>query len=265
MYNFGLSDDNLKKLYELYPKIIIKKLDYSLYPDFVNPQLFHGLYCSYAFKTIAIYLECQCQNSNLIWMDSANRASINSLNNINNSIIEQGFYCPISSKAKTIEALELHHKTCLKTMNVNENEYQNLYQCSGNLVGVNYKSDVGKFIINSWYKYSLDKNAICPDGSSRNNHRQDQSVLSIIMYLFEQKNAIKFTETNFNVQYWIKKDKTTISEIYKPFKLLSKQNNQQLAIIYCENVGNAIKIYAERKNLNVRDFMTSFLVKFAQT
>lgn len=268
MYNFGLSEFNLNKLYSTYPDIVIKTLDYSLYPDFVNPHYFNGLNCSYAFKVVALYLECQLLNSQpnttIIWMDSANRAPISSLINIIKTVNIQGFYSPISAHPGSIEALELNHSTCLQTIFVQESDYKNLFMISANLIGVNYHSINGKNIMNSWYHYSLIKNAICPDNSSRNNHRQDQSVLSAVLYLYGKENNIQFEKNNFGVRFWVKKDATTISSTHKPYKLLLRQNNQQLAIIHCENDNDAIETYANRKHMLRDDFLKLFDVKITQ-
>lgn len=262
VYDFGINNENLNLILIKYPTITIKNIDYSLYPDFVNPQLFFGLNCSYAFKVIAIYLECQ-QNAidNLIWMDSANRACISSIIQIINAIKQQGFYCPMSSQPNTIESLELHHITCLETMKVLNCDYNNLYQVGSGLVGLNYANDVGKNIIDNWYKFSLIKNAICPDNSSRNNHRQDQSILSILMYQYEQQHNMIFIKQNFGVHFWIKKDKITIDSKFKPFYLFSKTTNKQLATIHCENLEEAQIIYSDRKKITIDNLLQEFIVK----
>ena len=42
-------------------------------------------------------------------------------------------------------------------------------------------------IIKPWYECALVKECIAPEGSSRENHRQDQAALTVIMHLNEWK------------------------------------------------------------------------------
>lgn len=248
-YNFGLSENNYNQISQKYKNMTIKTLDYEQYPEYVNPSKFNGIYCSYAFKTIAIYNEAIISDCNIIWMDIANRFTINSVNNINNCTSLQGFYCSEAIPANVIESLELNHITCLRTMNVLD-EYTQIPMIASGIVGINYRSEFGKFITDEWYKYALIKDAIFPDGSSRNNHRQDQSILSIIIYLYRKNHNITFEKSTFGVRFWCKKDITTVQNIYKPFRLIDKQNNRQMAIIHCENLNEAIRVYAVRKHIN---------------
>ena len=55
-------------------------------------------------------------------------------------------------------------------------------------------------------------------------------------------------------------DSSTIDKMYQPFKLIEKQRNTQLAIIFCENMNEAIKVYADRKNISVDDLLNKFIV-----
>jgi len=49
---------------------------------------------------------------------------------------------------------------------------------------VNYDIDWCKDFVEEWMKYALLKEYICPDGSDRTNHRQDQAILSILYYKY---------------------------------------------------------------------------------
>ena len=50
--------------------------------------------------------------------------------------------------------------------------------------------------INEYAKLSLIKDCIFPEGSSRSNHRQDQSILTILYYKY--KDIYHFQESNYN-------------------------------------------------------------------
>ena len=269
VYDLGLSEQNYKQLLNLQQNFnfSIEKLDYSEYPEHVDLNKFNGLYCSYAFKPIVIYNEAQCHENTgkvLIWMDSANRFNINSFNDIYNLVKKNGIYTPISNGAGTIEAIELNHPDTCALFGVSQVEHKQLLSSiSANLIGLDYSTVAGKTIIDEWYEKSLLKDFIMPEGSSRNNHRQDQTVLSIIMYLYEKNNNVRFDKHGVNgITFWNKKDNITMQPGYLPFKLIDKNSGRQLAIIYCKTLEEAADTYAKRKHMEVSLFIQHYTVVY---
>ncbi len=266
VYDIGLSKTNINLIEKLKNKydFEFKTLNYDLYPEHVNVNKYKGLFCSYAFKPIIIYNEANNPsntNKNIIWMDSANRFNETTINTICNSINKYGIYSPISAYRGTIESIELNHPATVKLLGLTELEHKSeLYSISANLIGLNYASECGKKIINEWYNYSLNKAIIMPQDSSRNNHRQDQTILSILMYLYEKKNNICFDKNNFGVNFWVKLDPPTVDNEYIEFKLINKENHQQLAIIYCKDIKEAITTYSNRKSMSINDFLNYYIV-----
>jgi len=266
LYNLNLSFDNLQKIEILQKQygFLFKNFNFELYPEHVNLQKYNGLECSYAFKPIIIYNEANDlynKNKILIWMDSANRFNENHIVNIYNIVKIQGIYSPISAYENTIESIELNNHKIVTLYGLTKEEHNNkLQSISANLIGLDYNSNTGQYILNKWYQDSLNKNIICPEGTNRNNNRQDQTLLSIIIYLYEKNNNIKFNKCESGVSFWVKKDGPTINPNYFPFKLIQKNNGKQLAIIYCKNIGEAIKTYADRKNIDVRELIQNYNV-----
>lgn len=266
VYDLGFNEINKKNIMVLKDKynFLLKKFDFSKYPEHVNLTYYYGLNCSYAFKPIIIYNEAnQNYNKNkvLIWMDSANRFNKDNINKIYNITKKQGIYTPISSNSNTIESIELNNHLIVSKYGITyEEHHYNLKSVSANLISFDYSNINGFSILNKWYEDSLDKNLIIPDGINRNNNRQDQTLLSIIIYLYEKNNNICFEYIDFGVKFWAKKDKSTIDANYIPFKLIDKKNNIQLAIIYCTNINEAILVYANRKNISVENFLRNFYV-----
>jgi hypothetical protein len=266
VYDLGFNKENYIKIYEMKIKynFLFKKFNYDLYPEHVDLKKYNGLFSSYAFKPIILYNEANdLENTNniLIWMDSANRFNIESINNICNSVINYGLYTPLANEEKTIESIELNHPETVKYFGLSDYEHKNsLRNICGNLIGFNYKSKSGNEIIDKWYFSSLETNVIMPEGSSRNNHRQDQTILSILIYLFEKKNNIFFEKNNFNVSFWNKFDNSTVQNGYFPFRLFDKNNNIQLATIYCKNYDEAIDIYSNRKLISKEIFLNKYKV-----
>jgi len=264
VYNLGLNSDNENILNNLKNKynFIFKKFDFDLYPEHVDLKKYNGIFCSYAFKAIVVYNEANINSDKVIlWMDIANRFDNNAINKILLSTYKYGIYSPFSNIEKTIESIELNHPKSVKHYGISEYEHKNyLTSRSSNIVSIDYSSKSGKEILDEWYKASLNKNIIMPEGSSRNNHRQDQTILSILMYLYEKNNNIKFDTLNFGVRYWNKLDNSTVQKGLFPFKLIDKRNNCQLAIIHCSSLDEAIECYADRKYISVDEFNKYFSV-----
>jgi len=143
------------------------------------------------------------------------------------------------------------------------NRYQHLNELQirlAGICGVNYSNFNGKTILDDWYKYSLDKNCIIPEGSSRNNHRQDQTILSALIFLHEKKYNIIFEKSTFGISCFNKIDKSNIENNYNKYTLVQKNNGMQLAIIYANTIDEAIKIYCDRKQTHINTFKQYFNV-----
>jgi hypothetical protein len=264
IYNYGLNENNINKLINLQNKFgfNIENFNFSKYPDYVNFNNYEYINCSYAFKPITIYLESLKDESNyIIWSDCANRLTDNNILQIMNTLNEENFYSPITAYPNTIESLELHHPKCLQYFKL-EKEVINIPQRNGAIIGLKNNSN-GKDILNYWYNCCLNKDVICPNGSSRNNHRQDQSVLSMIMYIYEKNNNKKFNSSNFGIKQWVKLDDTDkLLNNLTPFKLIDNKTRRQLAVIYCKDINEAMETYFERKKyyMNRADFLNNFHV-----
>jgi hypothetical protein len=269
VYDLGLNVDSIHYRDLMFLKehynFIFKKFDYSIYPEHVDLSKYNGLYCSYAFKPIIIYNEANCaENSGdvLIWLDSANRFNNNTLNQLYNLVKKNGIYSPISNRAGSIESIELNHRDTTALFGLSLDEHHNLLNSvSGNLIGFDYSMVAGKKIIDEWHEKSLLKEFIVPEGSSRNNHRQDQTLLSVIIYLYEKNNNVRFDKQAVSgISFWNKKDPNTVQPGYFPFKLIDKKTGRQLAIIYCKTLEEAIHTYANRKHIDYSLFTHYFNV-----
>lgn len=59
--------------------------------------------------------------------------------------------------------------------------------CNGAIIGVRYNHPVGHHkIFSNYFSCSLVESCIAPPGSNRNNHRQDQSALTMLAYAANQ-------------------------------------------------------------------------------
>ena len=187
VYDIGLTSDQENELYILQAKygFYIYKLDFSKYPEHVNLNLekWSGLHNSYAFKPVIIYetLQKSLQNINehLIYLDCGIGFGNNTFEKISENVVKNNFWITVSAHKGVINSVELNHPEMLKHFNIDKND---IITCSAGIMGLNYNDPYCKKIIDEWYQKSLNENIITPKGSSRNNHRQDQSVLSCVLH-----------------------------------------------------------------------------------
>ena len=50
------------------------------------------------------------------------------------------------------------------------------------MIGFSSRSTKALNLLNEWFKYSMIREVIAPEGSDKSNHRQDQSLLTLLAY-----------------------------------------------------------------------------------
>ena len=154
----------------------IKKFNFDKFPIFFKDHDLDGKLGSYAWKAPALFDEFYESEKNIIYLDAGCelRKSLNFLKFI---ILKNGFYSPESSN--NIEYWT--HPHTLKIMNAEKNLLKKRNFSSG-IVGMVIDDKKNQKIIDEWARFSKDKDVIAPKGSSRKNHRQDQSILNILVH-----------------------------------------------------------------------------------
>lgn len=173
VFDLGLTQAERLELKKEFKKIQLRLFDYSKYPSYFNININAG---EYAWKPVIIadiLNEFKCC---ICWMDAGNiiLSPLIVIRKIVNSI---GFYSPNSRGA-------ISDWTHPKTLNFlrASNELLHKHNLNGACVAINYKYSNVKNIIDRWKECALIKDCIAPNGSSRENHRQDQAVLSVIAH-----------------------------------------------------------------------------------
>lgn len=175
--------------------IILKKFNYSLYPKHFNINWNAGYYSWKPFVIGSTYIQYK---RSILWIDCG--CYINRKLNYEYDEIKRNIVWSIAS-GTTVERYT--HRGLFQLLNVNKTIY-NKTMCAGGIVGIFYPSYIVNSIISLWKACALIKNCISPDGANRGNHRQDQSVLSILMYQYNfdcSKNHQKAFVTHFDKHY----------------------------------------------------------------
>ena len=70
---------------------------------------------------------------------------------------------------------------------------------SGGIVGFSQVNSRSVKMLEDWYTYSIIKEVISPEGSSRLNHRQDQAVLTLLMHQYKLSMSTPRTHKMFGI------------------------------------------------------------------
>ena len=171
VYNLGMTDEELDEI-KSFSNIILENFDFSRYPDHVDNIL------NFAWKPIIIHDACEKYGGLVHWMDSRNL-----YDNFSKliEILEKDY---IYSARSSGTVRKWTHPKCLEYMN--GHKYVDLRCRNAAFVGINYNINWVREFVKEWRDLALIKECICPDGSSLSNHRQDQSILTILYYRYHE-------------------------------------------------------------------------------
>tara|TARA_B110000008_G_scaffold129877_1_gene132134 strand:- start:1214 stop:2437 length:1224 start_codon:yes stop_codon:yes gene_type:complete len=194
LYDIGLNNSQIEKL-KNYKLFEFKKFDFNKYPQFFSDRDEFGKLGAYAWKSAIINEVLENETKDIvIWFDAGNILT-GKLTKLKKVILFNSFYSPLSAG----NLKDWCHFKTLSFLNAGNNilKKPNL---TGGLVGFNSSTSQAKEFAKKWFKYSLIKECISPEGSDRNNHRQDQSVLSILFYLDKKINYSPKTKSFFSIK-----------------------------------------------------------------
>lgn len=188
-YDLGLSTDDIVHIKQL--DIIYEYFDFSQYPEWVHIKNDAG---QWAWKAQIIksvmdrYEPSTSKKQYIIWCDARNQLE-NNLETIINFIEKNGIYTNITAGSvrtwtvdQTLEYLDGY-------------KYADMHMKNAALPCFNINISWVREFINEYSRLSLIKECIFPEGSSRSNHRQDQSIFTILYYKY--KDLYLFDESNF--------------------------------------------------------------------
>jgi lipopolysaccharide biosynthesis glycosyltransferase len=163
VYNLGLEKNNIDDLNKIQK---VRVVDYDTsnipYPGYLNPK-------AYAFKIYSIYSACKLAK-NVFWLD-AGVMLLNDIAEVFDIISNEDIFLVGDQHLNK----NFTHQRCIEIMNATTEELDDV-QLSAGIFGI--KSE-GKYTRLLGDAYNFSKIEDCITGTD-NNHRQDQSVLSIL-------------------------------------------------------------------------------------
>lgn len=193
-YDLGLNNNQIEYIKNKYKNLIFNTFDFDKYPEHVSLKKYNGINCSYAWKPIIFHEVCETYKNLVLWFDTKN--FYQKFDKIIDILYKEGIYCAASNH--NIE--KWNHPKTLDFMN--GHIYKNNNARSAGTISINYNLDWTKNLVNDWKKYSLIKDCIIPEGSDRNNHRQDQAVLEILYFRYQDIHKFNVIDSfiDFEVQ-----------------------------------------------------------------
>ncbi len=191
-FDLGLKDDEINVLKSTYPQVTIKKFDYNLYPEYFNINVNAG---EYAWKPVIInQIAKENPKSLIMWMDAGNLIHA-SLLKIRMQLKKVGFYSPFAPGL----LIEWCHPDSYKYIFGDNKNF--LYQSNlmGGAVAFNLEHKNAQLLLDDWANLALVKECFAPATSNKSNHRQDQSILTLLVCKYNFVNKTRSTLIGFSV------------------------------------------------------------------
>ena len=178
----------LNRLMKKTPRLMLRKFDFGLYPDFVQLS-----YKTYSFKPIIIQKVLDEVKGSVLWMDSATILR-QPLHKVWAYIHAHGLYTPKgTSRLKDWTVQET-----LDYMSVSPSRYGKT-NLAGGVCGFSHAHSDARQLVADWARYALIHECIKPKGADRSNHRDDQSLLTILVYQLQEKTGMALTQDEVNI------------------------------------------------------------------
>lgn len=189
VYDLGLNEESRVYLQTTF-SIILRTFEYERYPSFFNINVKCG---EYAWKPAIIKeIAQEVQQGLLLWCDSGNRMT-NGIYRIMDLIKQQGIYSPDSNG----NVQKWSHPGMLSYFSIlKEDPILSLCCRNGAILGFDLDQSCVVEVIAEYNRLAHIKECIAPEGSSRDNHRQDQALFTILYYRYTSNQVL---DTSLNI------------------------------------------------------------------
>jgi hypothetical protein len=179
VWNLGLSESNQASIVLEFPMTRMRHFPYHEYPSYFNIHVAAG---EYAWKPVVIAKTAEeiMDAQVLLWCDAGNR-QMGTFDAMEATVKSQGVYTPIS--LGTVR--KWTHPSCLEYFKVQSTDpVLNMLPRNAAIVGFDLANTAAVEFMKEWAQLAQIKECIAPEGSNRENHRQDQAVLTLLYYRY---------------------------------------------------------------------------------
>lgn len=173
VFDLGLSTEEQKQITTTYSGIEMRTFNYSRYPDYFDVKKNAG---EYAWKPVIIHEMLEEKKGTVCWMDAGNIIT-GPLKKIRKITYKLGMYSPHSSGIVS----DWTHPSTLKELKTSQSTLTK-HNLNGACISLYHTNETARHIAAKWKECALKKEIIAPSGSNRQNHRQDQAVLSVLAH-----------------------------------------------------------------------------------
>lgn len=175
VYTLDTMPSDFYNLVTVWDNVAVKAFDFSKYPTWFNITQERG---QYAWKGVIIERTAKEYGGLILWMDSGNLVHRSLHDNVWRYIAQKGIYSTPTSGNQE----KWTHPLALNFLGIGSH-LSKKHMCNGAIIGVNtLDRRVMDDIIQPLAFCCQSKDCIAPPGSSRANHRQDQSALTALIY-----------------------------------------------------------------------------------
>lgn len=176
IFDMGLGDDaasDLRSEIRLLPWCTLRTFDYDAVPAFMKAEGGPRHAGEYAWKAVIVDNMLR-EADNVLWLDTGVRLrTVNEVARLAALIPEAGFVATWTAG----NVSDWTHNATIRLLDADE--LRDAKMCNAAAAGFS-SSSKSTALVRAWVECSMNVNCIAPPGSSRKNHRQDQSALSIL-------------------------------------------------------------------------------------
>jgi len=173
VYDLGLSSTTLLLIQKHHPWTEVRWFNFSRYPDFFDIGVARG---EYAWKPIIVKEMLDTTSTMVLWLDSGDKLTHpDSLSDVFFIMSQNGYF---TTETDGTIATWVHPE--MRAFFNFHDEHKPM--CNGAIIGLdkNYPN-IYEEVVEPWAQCALNKACIAPGSSSRANHRQDQSALTMLL------------------------------------------------------------------------------------
>ena len=175
VFDLGMTPREVKNLKSTFPSVGVEKFPYQDFPDYFDVRVEAG---QYAWKAQCVERVAAVSTGDLFWVD-AGCVVTGKLKRIRKILGRRGIFADRAVGPSS----RWTHPLTFAALNAGTQEIElRRDQLAATFIGFRLGREDVERLISDWARHSRDRNVIAPSGSSRINHRQDQSVLSILLY-----------------------------------------------------------------------------------